>query len=509
MAIQSNTAARPDAPWLERVSRIAGAAVALLGLMVIVSWHAHWRHLVQILPGSAPMQYNTALGLTLLGSALVLLTTGNAAPARWISGAVILVAALTLVEFIGGVSLGIDQVLFRPYFEVDTAYPGRMSPLAATCFVLIGSGILVVGAAKPWPRRSVAAGTLACGVIVVASVALLGFAFGIGMAYSWGSYSGMAVNTGCAFLALGGGLLAVSVQAARRGGISFPRWLPITGSVTLMAMIAVVSAVNMAELKKATFWRRHTFEVILSEQEFEENLIDIQRGARGYVTQGDSTSLASYKDALGLEPRQLRHLFELTSDNPVQQLRLGELAPAMDRVLSYDRRVISLYDANGTTAAARLDATGEGRALFGAARDLLKAFSHEEQQLLYTRDALEQTDARNAARLLLIGSVLATVLLLAALYMVSREAAVRRRAEAEREKVIGELRKALDEVRTLSGMIPICGWCKSIRSDQGYWQSVEQYVYAHTDATFTHGICPTCAAKFAAGIATPAGEKVP
>jgi hypothetical protein len=58
-------------------------------------------------------------------------------------------------------------------------------------------------------------------------------------------------------------------------------------------------------------------------------------------------------------------------------------------------------------------------------------------------------------------------------------------------------------------MIPICGWCKSIRSDQGYWQSVEQYVYAHTDATFTHGICPTCAAKFAAGIATPAGEKVP
>jgi hypothetical protein len=63
---------------------------------------------------------------------------------------------------------------------------------------------------------------------------------------------------------------------------------------------------------------------------------------------------------------------------------------------------------------------------------------------------------------------------------------------------IGELRRALDEVRTLSGMIPICGWCKNIRSDKGYWQSVEHYVLAHTEATFTHSICPDCAEKFKA-----------
>jgi hypothetical protein len=44
-------------------------------------------------------------------------------------------------------------------------------------------------------------------------------------------------------------------------------------------------------------------------------------------------------------------------------------------------------------------------------------------------------------------------------------------------------------------MIPICGWCKSVRSDTGYWQTVEQYVRSHTDATFTHGICPVCSDK--------------
>ncbi len=72
----------------------------------------------------------------------------------------------------------------------------------------------------------------------------------------------------------------------------------------------------------------------------------------------------------------------------------------------------------------------------------------------------------------------------------------RKKLEVEREKLIGELQQALAEVKTLSGMIPICGWCKKIRSDQGYWQSVEQYVGTHTDATFSHGMCPECSEKF-------------
>jgi PAS domain-containing protein len=76
----------------------------------------------------------------------------------------------------------------------------------------------------------------------------------------------------------------------------------------------------------------------------------------------------------------------------------------------------------------------------------------------------------------------------------------RKKYELEREKLIAELQGALAEVKTLSGMIPICSWCKSIRSDKGYWQTVEQYVGTHTDATFSHGMCPSCAEKFKADI---------
>jgi hypothetical protein len=65
----------------------------------------------------------------------------------------------------------------------------------------------------------------------------------------------------------------------------------------------------------------------------------------------------------------------------------------------------------------------------------------------------------------------------------------------EREKLIQELHYALDNIKTLQGLIPICINCKKIRDDQGFWNQVEKYIIEHSDATFTHGICPDCAKK--------------
>ncbi len=70
-----------------------------------------------------------------------------------------------------------------------------------------------------------------------------------------------------------------------------------------------------------------------------------------------------------------------------------------------------------------------------------------------------------------------------------------RRREEEREHLIQELQKALSEVKRLSGLIPICASCKKIRDDRGYWKQVEEYIKEHSDAEFSHGICPECAEK--------------
>lgn len=74
------------------------------------------------------------------------------------------------------------------------------------------------------------------------------------------------------------------------------------------------------------------------------------------------------------------------------------------------------------------------------------------------------------------------------------ERALRVAAE-ERENLIRDLQYALDNVKTLQGLIPICASCKKMRDDKGYWNQVEEYIIEHTDATFTHGICPDCARK--------------
>lgn len=58
-----------------------------------------------------------------------------------------------------------------------------------------------------------------------------------------------------------------------------------------------------------------------------------------------------------------------------------------------------------------------------------------------------------------------------------------------------ELEQALREVKGLRGLLPICGQCKKIRDDQGRWQAVESYIKAHSEADFSHGICPECLNK--------------
>ena len=84
--------------------------------------------------------------------------------------------------------------------------------------------------------------------------------------------------------------------------------------------------------------------------------------------------------------------------------------------------------------------------------------------------------------LALFGLFLTVALILSAL----------REAFAEQKRLIGELEEALGRVKTLTGLLPMCSWCKKVRDDHGYWQAVEAYIHEHSNAEVTHGICPEC-----------------
>ena len=76
-----------------------------------------------------------------------------------------------------------------------------------------------------------------------------------------------------------------------------------------------------------------------------------------------------------------------------------------------------------------------------------------------------------------------------------RSAMERKRIENEKAQVIVELQEALAKVKLLSGFLPICCSCKKIRDDKGYWQQIESYIKGHSEAEFSHGICPECSIK--------------
>jgi len=69
------------------------------------------------------------------------------------------------------------------------------------------------------------------------------------------------------------------------------------------------------------------------------------------------------------------------------------------------------------------------------------------------------------------------------------------RLERERQKLVMDLKDALAKVKMLSGLLPICSCCKKIRDDKGYWNQLEAYIQTHSEAEFTHGICPECVRK--------------
>lgn len=81
------------------------------------------------------------------------------------------------------------------------------------------------------------------------------------------------------------------------------------------------------------------------------------------------------------------------------------------------------------------------------------------------------------------------------LYSIIHDISDRKKIEQEKAQLIEKLTKALEEIKTLKGILPICSSCKKIRDDKGYWQQFEAYIEQHSGAEFTHGICPDCARK--------------
>jgi signal transduction histidine kinase len=233
----------------ERASIVAATGTAAVGAFVLAGWIWDVESLKTIY-GPITMKANTAVGLLLCGTALLVLrrSPGAAAACATVAGAI---GALTLVEHLSGWDVGIDQLLFTEApGAAATVSPNRMGPNASTNFVIAATALLLL--ARAGSRGIVAAQSLALIGLVPAMVAVAGYVYGAEQLYGLAAYTGIALHTAIAFVMLHVGIMAarphvgpaaVFLSAGPAGQVLRGLALPVV-AIPLLVGYVEVSALN-------------------------------------------------------------------------------------------------------------------------------------------------------------------------------------------------------------------------------------------------------------------------
>ncbi|MDR3415473.1 MAG: PAS domain S-box protein [Nevskia sp.] len=234
---------------LKAYAGLAGALAALVGGLVLGGWFLGVEVLKSVVPGWPTMKANTALSFILAGASLLSLRTppeGRGAPARHLGGyaaalLVFLIGSLSLLEYLLARKFGIDELLVRDYGTLATASPGRMSPMTALSFVLLGAALLCPQLELRGGRRP--SQYLALGSGLIGMCGFLGYLYGALEIRVNPAYTSMAVHTAVVVTVLSLGVLAACpdrgmmavLSAGSPGGLLARRMIPtvLVFSVTL------------------------------------------------------------------------------------------------------------------------------------------------------------------------------------------------------------------------------------------------------------------------------------
>ena len=137
----------------------------------------------------------------------------------------LLLGVATLVQYIAGVDLSIDQLFMEHYVKVKTSHPGRMAPNTALCFSLSGLTIAIAAIFQKNARTNGALGSLGVIILGLGIVAFTGYFAGMETAYGWGHLTKMAIHTALGFIILGIGFFAFAWHEEKKFYQSKPKWL--------------------------------------------------------------------------------------------------------------------------------------------------------------------------------------------------------------------------------------------------------------------------------------------
>ena len=285
---------------MRQIHRLSGFLCCLLGLSVLIGWYTQSAALIQISPHWVPMQFNTAFCFVLSGIGLLSLYYQRPRLSLVIGLVLLFIALTTLLQYLSGANVGIDQFFVEHYITTNTPYPGRMSAITAVCFTLSG---LAFALAHIMPRKTYKKAVVrlvGVAIVILSLIALIGYVRDVDAAYRWfNNASEMAAHTSVGFLLLGIGLVAYTVNAAKVKGVS-PFWF--SGSAALFIVLLSLEwsqhlHVQENRLLSAALEKEISFIRIDTVKKVESALVALKRMARRWEVRGGTPQNEWQQDA--------------------------------------------------------------------------------------------------------------------------------------------------------------------------------------------------------------------
>jgi PAS domain S-box-containing protein len=417
---------------------IPSVGVALLGALALAGWLLHVEALKSIIPGADPMKPNMAAAILLCGAALSLLSRKTLTkPVRIctaaIAATVIILSALTIGEYLFDRDLGIEHWLIgNVRADLEDPHPGRMAPITAACFILVGVALFLASRQIQKRLRLPLVGALGGTLTAAGAVPLIGFLLEVLFGPSW-NYMGVTPSGlagAVAFLLLGIGLLELLRSNAHlTWSLDGLTTAGFVSGFTLMILAAGLTYNFTVKMQQAATQVGHAREIRRELNETETSLLELEHDQRSYIITGNERLLDGW-DAKESEIREhLRKLQELEVDDSRQRKVVQQLAVLVSQRINRAKETAEIRRKRGLPAAQEMIATDAGAALRGQSHGLIEAIESDGDARLRERQTQSDQASRAVFLMLPLGVFVCFAILILGVFFLNSGMGERQRAE--------------------------------------------------------------------------------
>jgi PAS domain S-box-containing protein len=432
----------------KHIRLLMGVFTVLTSSVVLVAFFFHLPFLQSGWFGMSFVKFNTALCFLLLGICLLLLQNDNR-KVKWavpiLASIVITAGLLTLFEYIFNRNIGIDEWLWKEGpGTAKPVYPGRISIPASLGFILTGMAVFLVRNS----RAAIFVWLALIAVFLIASLAFMGYIFGIPHLLSSLSFSNMALLTSVLFMAICIGIYYS--EQMRHALISF--WQKLVVGFTLIGLVMVIVFYiynkNDQDFINTAKWVEHTNSVLYRSEEMLSTLTATESGVRGYALTNDPQLISSLEMQKEKTFLYLNEIRKLTSDNLLQQKRIDTLSGLVTKRFIVLDETVALRKKKGYSEQQFLVFVREGLFTMNGIRNMLTLIKQDESLLLNERTSANLEKVENARRIIYFFGFVIFIILIILLSVISRNINTIMKDEQEIRSLNENLEKKIVERTT-------------------------------------------------------------